>query len=64
MSRKKPTVEDARTLREQMEGHICDLVIQYEELTGLTVTGVEVRHERKPGFGEKDRLDIRVNTLI
>lgn len=62
--RRKPTVEDVRNIREQMEGHIADLVIQFEELTGMTVTGVDVRHERKPGFGETEKLDIRINTTF
>lgn len=62
--RRQPTISDARSLREQMEGHICDLVIQFEEITGMTVTGVDVKHERKPGFGETERLDIRINTTF
>lgn len=65
MSRKKqPTIAEARSLREQMEGHICDLVIQFEDMTGMTVTRIDVSRERKPGFGSKETMDVTIHTKL
>lgn len=64
MSRKKPTIAEARSLREQMEAHIFEVVRDYESLTGLTVTGINIHRERKPGFGAKETMEINVNTEL
>ena len=62
--KRKPTVDEVRSIREQMEGHVCDLVLQFEDVTGLTVTGISVKHIRKPGFGAKDTIDINIYTEL
>ena len=61
MSKKKqqpPTVEEIRSLREQLQGYIYDIVDEFEVQTGMRVSEIEVQHVCKIGFGEKPRLVI------
>ena len=58
------TIAEVRSLRTQVEGHICDLVIQFEEITGLRVVGIRVSHDRKPGFMETDTISIDLETEL
>lgn len=58
MSKKKPTIIEARTLREQLQDYIREIVEDFEAVTGMTVKWIDVKHERKPGFGEKERISI------
>ena len=64
---KKPkatTVIEARSLREQLQGYIYDIVDEFEKTTGMTVTGIEVHHIRKAGFEEKEKLIITAHTEL
>jgi len=62
--KRKPTVDEVRSLREQLEEYIFHGVTEFEELTGLAVTGVDIRRERKAGFGETEKMIVDVNTKI
>lgn len=67
MPRKKknqPTIEDVRTLREQAEGYIFDVVSEFESISGLTVTGISISRKRPVGFGMKTYVEIKIETEI
>ena len=56
MPRKKknqqPTIEEVRTLREQAEGYIFDVVSEFESISGLTVKSVVF-----DGLGDAANID-------
>ena len=68
MPRKKknqqPTIEDVRTLREQAEGYIFDIVSEFESISGLTVTGIGISRKRPVGFGSKPYMEIKIETEL
>ena len=68
MPRKKknqqPTIEDVRTLREQAEGYIFDVVSEFESISGLTVTGISISRKRPVGFGSKPYVEIKIETEL
>lgn len=62
MGRKKQTtVEETRTLREQFQDYIKDLVMEFEAATGMKVNWIDVKHTRKPGFESKDETIIEAH---
>lgn len=54
--------EDIRPLREQVESYIFDAIAEFEEVTGLTVTEVEVIHRRPIGFERKEYMEVNLIT--
>lgn len=63
MSRKKKEqVVETRSLREQLNDYIREIVVDFEAATGMTIKWIDIKHERKPGFGEKERVEIDVHT--
>lgn len=62
--KKQPTIEEVRTLREQAEGYIFDVISEFESISGLTVTGISISRKRPVGFGMKPYVEIKIETEI
>lgn len=62
MPRKKKVEEpvDPGTLCAQAEGHIFDVIMQFEEITGIKVTGVKVTRHRPAGFEAKEIMSVEL----
>ena len=60
----QPTIEDVRTLREQAEGYIFDVVSEFESISGLTVTGISISRKRPVGFGTKTYMEVKIETEL
>lgn len=61
MPRKKKVEEeptDPGTLCAQAEGHIFDVIMQFEEITGIQVTGIKITRHRPAGFGAQETVAI------
>ena len=63
MPRKKKIEEpvDPGTLCAQAEGHIFDVLMQFEEITGIRVNGITIKRHRPAGFGTKETISIELN---
>lgn len=59
--KKKPTVEGVRSLRQQLEYHIFNLVVEFEDLSGVKVRRVDISRERKIGFERKETVTIDID---
>lgn len=57
-----PTIPEARTLREQAEERIFDVLMQFEDITGLQVTGISISRYRPAGFGAHETMEINIKT--
>lgn len=62
--KKQPTIEDVRTLREQAEGYIFDVISELESISGLTVTGIRIGRKRPVGFETKPYMEIKIETEL
>lgn len=62
MPRKKKQPETSLSLREQTEVYLFDLISEFEQVSGLTVNRVEIKHHRGVGFGAKDTMEINIIT--
>lgn len=65
MPRKKtkaPAVEEVRSLREQVEAYIFECVAEFEQISGLRVERIDIRHYRPAGFGSKDIMEVNIRT--
>ena len=62
--KREPTIEEVRTLREQAEGYIFDVISEFESISGLTVTGISISRKRPVGFGTKTYVEIKIETEI
>lgn len=62
--KREPTIEDVRTLREQAEGYIFDVVSEFESISGLTLTGISISRKRPVGFGSKPYVEIKIETEL
>lgn len=60
----QPTIEDVRTLLEQTEGYIFDVISELESISGLTVTGIRIVRKRPVGFGTKPYMEIKIETEL
>ncbi len=58
--RRKPTVEEVRSLREQLEREVYMLTLEFEEISGMQVTRIDITRERKIGFGAKPEMKIDI----
>lgn len=56
--KRKPTIDEIRTLREQLHYHIADIIGEFEEITGVRVLRIDIIRERKIGFGAKEETKI------
>ena len=54
--------DDTRSLREQVEEYIFDAIAEFEDVTGETVTGVDVFHKRPIGFDRKPYIEVNLIT--
>jgi len=54
--------EDLRSLREQVEEYIFQAIAEFEDVTGETVTGIDVLHHRPIGFGRTPYMEINLIT--
>ena len=59
MPRKKKT---EKTVCEQTEEYLRQLIIDFELITGMHVAKIEVTHRRPIGFGAKEALDVNIIT--
>lgn len=66
MGKKKraPTVQEVRSLREQAEGHVFEVILQFEEITGLRVTEIRVERHRPAGFGATETMTVNIITKL
>lgn len=56
------TDEQAASLKEQVESYIFDAIVEFEEVTGLVVSGIEIEHHRPIGFDRKPYIEINLIT--
>lgn len=62
--KKKEPVIETRSLREQLQDYIREIVVEFEAATGMTVKWIDVKHHRRAGFGEQDRIEIEAHTEL
>ena len=60
MSETAPTIEEVRALRDQLEERIFEVVVEFEDLTGILVERIDISRERKIGFGAVDIMTVDV----
>lgn len=60
--RKKPTVEEARTLKMQFEDYAKDLVDEFETVTGLKVERIDIVRRRPAGFFAEEETIVNIIT--
>lgn len=53
---------DIASLKEQVEEYIFNAIVEFEDVTGLEVTGIEVKHCRPIGFERQPYIDINLQT--
>lgn len=58
MPRKKQT--ESRPLKEQVEAYIFEGIVEFEQISGLRVERIEVKHYRPAGFGTKDIMEVNI----
>ena len=58
MPRKKQT--ESRPLKEQIEEYIFEGSVEFEQLSGLQVDRIEVKHHRPAGFGAKPIMEVNI----
>ena len=64
MPRKKkdsqPTVEEIRSMKEQVEAYVFDAIMEFERISGLRIDGIDIKRHRPAGFGAKDTIEINL----
>ena len=60
--KKKPTVEEARTLKRQFEDYAQDLVTEFEDVTGLRVQRIDIVRRRPAGFFAQEETIVNIIT--
>lgn len=60
--RKKPTVEEVRSIKAQAEEQIFLLLMEFEDITGLRVDEIVIRRHRPAGFLVTPTIDIEIKT--
>lgn len=61
MSKRKKQ-PDPRSLKEQIEAYIFEGVAEFEQISGVRVERIEVKHYRSIGFGGKDIMEVNLIT--
>ena len=69
MPRKKkhetpPTVEDVRSMKEQVEAYVFDAVMEFERISGLRVDRIDIKRHRPAGFMTTETMEINLITEI
>ena len=59
---RKPTVEEAKDLKYQLEDYVRQGVLSFEDLTGLSVVRIDVTKKNPIGFEAKPTIEIDVTT--
>ena len=65
MPRKKKSVEpeeEVPSLKERAEQHIFEVLLQFEEITGIQISGVKVSRYRPAGFEAKETMRVEITT--
>lgn len=62
MPRKKKQPETTLSLREQTEAYLFDLISEFEQISGMKVERIEVKHYRNIGFGAKETMEVNIIT--
>ena len=47
---------------EQLEQYLFDIVSEFESVTGVKLSRIDIRHGRPVGFDAKETIDIKVIT--
>lgn len=53
---------DPRPLRQQVEEYVFECVLEFEQISGMKVSRIDVIHHRGIGFGAKDSIEINLIT--
>ena len=53
---------DPRPLREQVEEYIYEGIAEFEAISGVKVSRIDVIHHKGIGFGAKDSIEINLIT--
>ena len=56
--RKKPQL----SLREQTEVYLFEIINEFEQVSGLSVSRIDVKHHRGIGFGARDTIEVNIIT--
>ena len=62
MPRKKKTNPTEASLREQIEAYIFEGVAEFEQISGVRVERIDVKHYRSIGFGAKESIEVNIIT--
>lgn len=62
MSRSKKNDNPSLSLKEQVETYIFKGIVNFEQLSGVPVSRVDVIHKRGIGFEAKDSIEINIVT--
>jgi hypothetical protein len=63
MPRKKKTNDEPMpSLKEQVERYIFEGISEFEQVSGLKVERVEIKHHRAIGFGAKPVMEVNIIT--
>lgn len=62
MARKKNNNEPVLSLKEQVETYIFKGIVNFEQLSGVPVSRVDVIHKRGIGFEAKDSIEVNIVT--
>lgn len=54
--------EPQLSLREQTELYLFEIIMEFEQISGLRVESIEVKHHRGIGFGAKDSIEVNIIT--
>lgn len=60
MPRKKQ--QSNLSLREQVEAYVFDGIAEFEQLSGIRVERIEIKHHRGIGFGAKETMEVNIIT--
>lgn len=61
MSTKKKKADD-RPLKDQVEEYIAIGIMEFEQLSGIRVERIDIKHHRSIGFGAKDTMEVNLIT--
>lgn len=60
MSKRK--AKPGTTPMEQLEQYLFDIVSEFEYVTGVKLSRIDIKHDRPAGFNAKETIDIKVIT--
>lgn len=59
---KKKVKQSPYSLKDQLKDYILDGIYEFEELSGLKVTYIEIKRKRQIGFGGGVRVTVEIET--